>query len=52
VLRKRVKAIAEARNRALNTPKTRNIADLFEEAVGLTKVTSSWTWSGMQAAQA
>lgn len=52
VLKSRAQSIADERARALNTPKTKNIAELFEDAVGLTKVTSAWTWKGMNADQA
>jgi RiboL-PSP-HEPN len=52
VLTSRAQTIADERARALNTPKTKNIAELFEDAVGLTKVTSAWSWKGMSADQA
>lgn len=52
ILKNRAKTIADERARALNTPKTRNIAKLFEDAVGLTKLTSSWSWKGISADQA
>jgi hypothetical protein len=52
VLKSRAQSIADERARALNTPKTRNIAELFEDAVGLSKVTSAWSWKGMNPAQA
>ena len=41
----RIEKLKEERNRNLNTPKTGNIDKLFESALGLSKVSSSWRWS-------
>lgn len=43
----RTKAMTEERNRKLNTPKTSNIKDLFDTAIGLPDVPSAWYWSGI-----
>jgi hypothetical protein len=45
VLRSRLTKLKETRNRRLNTPKTSNIDELFEEAIGLKRVSSSWRWA-------
>ena len=36
----------------LNTPKTEQVNDLFQELLGLTNLSSSWTWQGMNSQQA
>lgn len=51
-LRTRTKSMTEERNRRLNTPKTSNIKDLFDTAIGLPHVPSAWYWSGISAKQA
>ena len=43
-LQARLTKLQEARNRKLNTPKSENIDQLFENAVGITKISSSWHW--------
>lgn len=43
-LKKRLKDLQEARNRKLNTPKSGNIEELFERALGLPKISASWKW--------
>ena len=45
LLKKRLKTLKEARNRKLNTPKYKNIDELFESAIGLTDVSSKWVWA-------
>lgn len=45
VLQARLKTLQEARNRKLNTPKHRNIDELFEAAIGLSNVSSKWVWA-------
>lgn len=45
VLRKHLQALQDARNRKLNTPKHKNIDDLFESAIGLSNVSSQWIWA-------
>lgn len=45
VLRGHLNALKEARNRKLNTPKYKNIDDLFESAIGLSDVSSKWVWA-------
>lgn len=37
---------------SLNTPKSRQVDDLFEELVGLTSLHSKWSWQGMSADEA
>lgn len=44
VLRDHMAALKEARDRKLNTPKWRNIDELFESAIGLSSVSSKWIW--------
>ena len=46
-LEERLATLQEERNRSLNTPKTANIDELFDEAVGLEGVSDAWYWSGM-----
>lgn len=48
----RFASLTTERNRRLNTPKTQQIDELFAEAVGLTKVSTSWNWKKMSAKQA
>lgn len=43
-LQARLTQLQEARNKKLNTPKTGNIDELFEHAVGITKLSSCWHW--------
>ena len=45
VLTSNLAALKEARNRRLNTPKSINIDELFEAAIGLSEVSSSWRCS-------
>lgn len=52
ILRSRLVNITNRRNRSLNTPKSGNIDSLFEEAVGLAKVSASWHWHNVTAAKA
>jgi hypothetical protein len=52
ILRSRLVDITERRNRSLNTPKAGNIDSLFEEAVGITKVSGSWYWQNVTPAKA
>jgi len=48
----RTEAMTEERNRKLNSPKTSNIKDLFDTAIGLPDVPSAWYWAGISAEQA
>ncbi|QDQ84032.1 HEPN domain-containing protein [Paraburkholderia megapolitana] len=43
LLQTRLAALQDARNKKLNTPKSQNIDDLFESAIGLPGVSSGWT---------
>jgi hypothetical protein len=52
VLSSRLAALKTDRDRQLNTPKTRQIDDLFERALGLPDVSKSWHWGGMSAKRA
>lgn len=45
VLRGHLEALQEVRNRKLNTPKYKNIDDLFESAIGLANVSAKWVLS-------
>lgn len=45
LLTQRLQTLKESRNRKLNTPKYRNIDDLFESAIGLTDVSGKWVWA-------
>lgn len=51
VLRSRLDEMRQERNRRLNTPKTANINQLFLEAVGIDKVSSSWAVRSLTATQ-
>lgn len=42
VLRGHLKTLQETRNRKLNTPKYKNIDELFESAIGLSSISSKW----------
>ena len=52
VLSSRLVDLKEERDRRLNTPKTRQIEELFERALGLSSVSKSWHWSRMSAKRA
>jgi RiboL-PSP-HEPN len=52
VLQGRLSRLQEERNRRLNTPKSENIDQLFLNALGIPKVSSSWRWHKVTAAQA
>lgn len=52
ILRSRLVDITERRNRSLNTPKSKNIDSLFEEALGLHDVSGSWHWQKVTASTA
>lgn len=45
VLRGHLETLQETRNRKLNTPKYKNIDDLFESAIGLANVSCKWNLS-------
>lgn len=44
-LQSRLKKLQETRNRDLNTPKSYKIDELFESALSITKMSSSWKWA-------
>lgn len=52
MLSARLAALKEERDRQLNTPKTKQIDDLFERALGLTGISKSWHWGRMSARRA
>lgn len=52
VLTKRLAQMQEKRNRALNTPKTAKINELFTNALGVQDVAQSWSWRNMTAERA
>lgn len=43
-LQSRLEKLQEARNRKLNNPKSDNIDQLFESALGIARISSSWKW--------
>jgi hypothetical protein len=45
LLKDNLASLQEARNRRLNTPKAKNIDELFKSAIGLAKVSSGWKWA-------
>jgi hypothetical protein len=47
----RLLAMALKRNWDLNTPKSKQITELFEEAIGFDKATAKWCWKGKTEAQ-
>jgi RiboL-PSP-HEPN len=47
VLISRLEALKEERDRQLNTPKTKQINELFERALGVSEVSRSWRWNRM-----
>src|SRR5262249_4852832 len=46
-LTNRLQTLQAQRNRKLNTPKADNIDELFLEALGISQISSSWSWTGM-----
>ena len=52
VLSTRLQRLQEERNRRLNTPKTAQINELFESAVGIEGISRSWYWTNMKAKRA
>ena len=52
VLTSRLERLQAVRNRKLNTPKTAQINDLFDKAVGLPMISASWQWNRMSATRA
>lgn len=52
VLRGRLDALKDERNRRLNTPKSAQIDDLFDKALGIQHVSRQWNWKGMSAKEA
>lgn len=46
VLSSRLADLKVERDRSLNTPKTKQVRDLFEDHAGYTDITSEWYWSG------
>jgi hypothetical protein len=51
VLKARLANLAAQRNRKLNTPKSENIDQLFESAIGLNAVSDSWKWGKLSPAK-
>jgi hypothetical protein len=45
ILQDRLQRFQDQRNKKLNTPKTQNIDELFLYALGMSHVSSSWTWA-------
>jgi hypothetical protein len=46
-IKARLVALAEERNRKLNTPKSESIDQLFSDAIGLPVVSDAWRWKKM-----
>jgi len=51
VVTQRVEVLTSGRD-GLNTPKTRQINDLFEKAIGLSNLSAAWKWKKMTATNA
>lgn len=47
VIRTRMTRMTEERNRRLNTPKTKQINELFASTLGMSSLSKHWTWQGM-----
>jgi hypothetical protein len=45
VLRSNLEHLRDQRNKRLNTPRTENIDELFHNALGIPRVSSSWSWA-------
>jgi hypothetical protein len=52
VLRKNFVALKTERNKTFATPKSFNVNELFESAVGLANMSSNWKWAKMSTTQA
>jgi len=52
VVRARLDRLMIDRNRRLNTPKSEQIRELFQNTLGISDVTSVWHWGGMTNARA
>jgi hypothetical protein len=52
VIKDRLGRMQEERNRRLNTPKSAQIDELFDKALGLPRISSAWYWKSMPAEQA
>ena len=50
--RARLESLTEERNRRLNTPKSNQIDELFNAAIGLSRVSGAWRWQKMSVSQA
>lgn len=48
-LKQRLDRLKEERNRKLNTPKAEFVDKLFEDTIGIKKISSSWYWQKMSA---
>ncbi len=51
-LQSRLTRLQEQRNRRLNTPKSKNIDELFLTATGIADISHSWKWHKMTPSQA
>lgn len=51
VLKSRLADFTTERNWHLNAPKSENIDKMFDDALGVTRVSSSWRWPGSSTAQ-
>lgn len=51
-LKDRLARLQDERNRRLNTPKADRIDELFDEALGVSKVSGAWYWPGMSKSNA
>lgn len=52
VLSKRTKQMQEERNRKLNTPKSGQLKELFNRALGISDITDAWHWRNMNCGDA
>ena len=50
-LKDRFEELKEQRDRRLNTPKTANIDELFRTAIGIEKISTSWSWAKKMSAK-
>lgn len=52
VLRSRLARLQDERNRRLNTPRSAQITELFQKAVGIDDITAAWSWKNMTVSSA
>jgi len=52
VLTLRLDALQQRRNMVLNTPKSKQLDELFHDALGIESISASWTWKNMSVERA